>query len=106
GTAARSSRARLSTPPHHAQPSTARAPPITPPYQTRPEPETTLLARSCLTELQFSIRKSTREPTSPPTSAARIISHAHSGSLPSSRIRLATIAPATTNAQPNAIPKV
>ncbi len=57
-----------------AQRITPIAPPITPPYQTSPEPEKTLPRRSSETSLQFWIRKSIRDPTIPPISPAKMIS--------------------------------
>ena len=50
------------------------APPIAPPYQTRPEPENRLPRMSSLASDQFSATHHSRAPTIPPTSAANTIS--------------------------------
>jgi hypothetical protein len=62
--------------------------------------------RSPETSSQFSMMKSSRAPTIPPSNAAKVISYAQSPGFPHSRSRRATSAPAARNARAKQIPKV
>jgi hypothetical protein len=90
----------------HAHSSTQIAPPMAPPYQTRPEPENRLPRTSSFALDQFSATHHSRAPTIPPISAANTISYAQSTGLPSSFRRLLTIQPEATNARPIISPNV
>ncbi len=72
GTAATSNIVMPSQPRQRAHSTTKSAPPRTPPYQTSPVPPTRSAAP--FTRSGFSMTQKSRAPTSPPTSAEKIIS--------------------------------
>src|SRR5690349_7882347 len=88
------------------QSSTAIAPPIAPPWKTRPAPENSEPSTSPETSSQFSAIHHSRAPTRPPMIAAKMNSYAQSRGLPISSRYLAVSQPQTMKAIPSISPNV
>src|SRR4051812_10421352 len=79
---------------------------MAPPYQVSPEPPNSPPKTSPLTSSRLSSTHHARAPIRPPISAAKVISYAQSGGLPSSTRRRWATSPTTTKFSPKNRPNV